>query len=107
MIFRPTQMSITIFTANLRCRSPGSSHRATKCSAHKDSRTQGNELARALSCSGAAGQSAVLSPNSVSFIMLEELERHNYAPSIIRAYIRTIEHFARDFHCYSVTRTSR
>ncbi len=31
-------------------------------------------------------------------IMLEELERR-YAPSTIRAYIRTVEHFARHFHC--------
>jgi site-specific recombinase XerD len=29
--------------------------------------------------------------------MLEELERRNYAPSTIHAYIRTIEHFARHF----------
>jgi len=32
-------------------------------------------------------------------IMLEELERRNYAQSTIRAYIRTVEHFARHFHC--------
>ncbi len=32
-------------------------------------------------------------------IMLEELERRNYAPSTTRAYIRTVEHFARHFHC--------
>jgi integrase/recombinase XerD len=31
-------------------------------------------------------------------IMTEELERRNYAQSTIRAYIRTIEHFARHFH---------
>jgi len=31
--------------------------------------------------------------------MLEELERRNYAPSTIRAYIRTIEHFAHHFRC--------
>ncbi|HEY3619459.1 MAG TPA: site-specific integrase [Candidatus Sulfotelmatobacter sp.] len=31
-------------------------------------------------------------------IMLEELERRNYAQSTIRAYIRTVEHFARHFH---------
>lgn len=30
-------------------------------------------------------------------IMLEELERRNYAQSTIRAYIRTVEHFARHF----------
>jgi site-specific recombinase XerD len=30
--------------------------------------------------------------------MLEELERRNYAQSTIRAYIRTVEHFARHFH---------
>jgi site-specific recombinase XerD len=30
--------------------------------------------------------------------MTEELERRNYAQSTIRAYIRTIEHFARHFH---------
>lgn len=32
-------------------------------------------------------------------IMLEELERRNYAPSTIRAYLRTVEHFARCFRC--------
>jgi integrase/recombinase XerD len=32
-------------------------------------------------------------------IMLEELDRRNYAPSTIHAYIRTVEHFARHFHC--------
>ena len=32
-------------------------------------------------------------------IMLEELERRNYAPGTIHAYIRTVEHFARHFHC--------
>ena len=31
-------------------------------------------------------------------IMLEELERRNYAPSTIRAYIRTVEHYSRHFH---------
>jgi integrase/recombinase XerD len=33
-------------------------------------------------------------------IMLEELERRNYAPGTIRAYIRTVEHFAQHFHCH-------
>ncbi|WP_216846373.1 site-specific integrase, partial [Granulicella sp. L56] len=32
-------------------------------------------------------------------IMLEELERRNYASSTIRAYIRTVEHFAQHFRC--------
>ena len=31
-------------------------------------------------------------------IMLEELERRNYAPGTIRSYIRTVEHFAWHFH---------
>jgi site-specific recombinase XerD len=31
-------------------------------------------------------------------IMLEELERRNYAPGTITSYIRTVEHFARHFH---------
>jgi integrase/recombinase XerD len=31
-------------------------------------------------------------------IMLEELERHNYAQSAIHASIRTVEHYARHFH---------
>lgn len=30
--------------------------------------------------------------------MLEELERRNYAPSTIRTYLRTVEHFAQHFH---------
>jgi integrase/recombinase XerD len=32
-------------------------------------------------------------------IMLEELERRNYAPGTIHAYLRTVEHFARHFRC--------
>ena len=32
-------------------------------------------------------------------IMLEELERRNYAPGTIRVYIRTVEHFAPHFRC--------
>jgi integrase/recombinase XerD len=32
-------------------------------------------------------------------IMLEELERRNYAPGTIRCYIRTVEHYAQHFHC--------
>ena len=32
-------------------------------------------------------------------IMLEELERRNYAPGTIRSYIRTVAHFARHFRC--------
>lgn len=31
--------------------------------------------------------------------MLEELERRNYAPSTIRAYICTVEHYSHHFHC--------
>ena len=31
-------------------------------------------------------------------IMLEELERRNYAPGTITSYIRTVEHFAQHFH---------
>jgi integrase/recombinase XerD len=31
-------------------------------------------------------------------IMVEELERRNYAPGTITCYIRTVEHFARHFH---------
>jgi integrase/recombinase XerD len=31
-------------------------------------------------------------------IMLEELERRNYASATIGCYIRTVEHFARHFH---------
>jgi site-specific recombinase XerD len=31
--------------------------------------------------------------------MLEELERRNYAPGTIHAYIRTVEHFAQHFRC--------
>jgi hypothetical protein len=31
-------------------------------------------------------------------IMLEELERRNYAPGTITCYIRTVEHFAHYFH---------
>jgi hypothetical protein len=31
--------------------------------------------------------------------MLEELERRSYAPGTIHAYLRTVEHFARHFHC--------
>ena len=31
-------------------------------------------------------------------IMLEELRRRNYSESTVRAYIRTVEHFAEHFH---------
>ncbi len=31
-------------------------------------------------------------------IMLEELERRNYAQSTIHTYIRTVEHYSRYFH---------
>lgn len=32
-------------------------------------------------------------------MMLEELQRRNYAETTIRHYIRTVEDFARRFHC--------
>ena len=32
-------------------------------------------------------------------IMLEELQRRNYAETTIRSYIRTVEDFARRFNC--------
>jgi integrase/recombinase XerD len=32
-------------------------------------------------------------------IMLEELERRNYAPRTIHCYIRIVEYFAQSFHC--------
>ena len=32
-------------------------------------------------------------------IMLEELQRRNYAQNTIRHYVRTVEDFARRFHC--------
>ena len=32
-------------------------------------------------------------------IMLEELQRRNYAQHTTRSYIRTVEDFARHFHC--------
>jgi integrase/recombinase XerD len=32
-------------------------------------------------------------------MMLEELQRRNYAPHTTRSYIRTVEDFARHFHC--------
>src|ERR1700722_9397781 len=32
-------------------------------------------------------------------MMLEELQRRNYAQHTIRSYIRTVEVFARHFHC--------
>jgi site-specific recombinase XerD len=32
-------------------------------------------------------------------IMLEELDRRNYAQTTIDCYIRTVEHFARYFNC--------
>jgi hypothetical protein len=32
-------------------------------------------------------------------MMLEELQRGNYAATTIRHYIRTVEHFARRFNC--------
>ena len=31
-------------------------------------------------------------------IMLEELQRRNYAESTIHAYIRTVDHFSHHFH---------
>ena len=32
-------------------------------------------------------------------IMLEELERRDYAPGTIHAYLRAVEHFAQHFRC--------
>ena len=32
-------------------------------------------------------------------MMLEELQRRNYAQHTTRSYIRTVEDFARHFHC--------
>jgi integrase/recombinase XerD len=32
-------------------------------------------------------------------MMLEELQRRNYAQNTIRHYLRTVEEFARRFHC--------
>lgn len=40
-------------------------------------------------------------------IMLDELERRNYAPGTIRIYIRTVEHFAQHFRCSPDTKTCR
>ena len=32
-------------------------------------------------------------------LMIEELQRRNFAPGTIRAYVHGVEHFSRYFHC--------